>query len=138
MRPMIVAALFALAACAPTPTPDAARADAGQGGPTPPTAAQQADCGRRGGEMRRVGLSGSYQCIVAYADAGKRCTDGDQCQGDCRADAGLPPPPRNGEPAVPERSAAPAGPGRCQADSSPFGCYATVEDGRAGPAVCVD
>ena len=85
------------------------------------------DCIARGGRMEPQGRMQTLQCVVAYTDGGQRCTDGDQCQGDCRVEesAGL---PRAGAAAV----------GRCQASSSRFGCYATVKDGRAQAAICVD
>ena len=140
MRTMIAAAgvLILLGACAPRQEPVA---DVAQTPSTePPSAEARAACEARSGEMRRVGLLGSWQCIVRYADAGKRCTDGDQCQGDCRSERTLPPPPRPGEPVV----ATPAPPphseteGVCQADSNSFGCYAVIEDGKSAPMICVD
>lgn len=138
MRSMIAAlsALALLGACAPGETPVA---DEGVGPRAEaPSTQARAECRARGGEMQRVGLLGSWQCIVRYADAGKRCTDGDQCQGDCRAADTRPPPPRAGEP-VPSRPAPqPVTEGVCQADSNQFGCYAVVEDGRAAPMICVD
>jgi hypothetical protein len=69
----------------------------------------------------------TMQCIIAYADAGKRCTDGDQCQGDCRVE---------GNSVVPEGR--PVTAGVCQVDSNRFGCFTTVKNGRAEPTLCVD
>jgi hypothetical protein len=65
--------------------------------------------------------------VVSYADAGQRCTDGDDCQGDCRVEEteGM---PHAGADAV----------GRCQINSSRFGCYTTVEGGKAEATICVD
>lgn len=83
-------------------------------------------CRVRGGKMQRVGRLQSWQCVVSYADAGKRCTDGDQCQGDCRIDTA--PFPANGSAAV----------GQCQANSNAFGCFTRVEDGKADVSLCVD
>ena len=146
MRTMIAAAgvLILLGACAREPAEPAIETV----GQTPPAEAPttetpspeaQAACQTRGGEMRRVGMLGSWQCIVRYADAGKPCTDGDQCQGDCRSEVTLPPPP-SGPPVVPEKAAPlpPATEGVCQADSDSFGCYAVIEDGRSAPMICVD
>ena len=140
-RLMIVAALLA-AACQPLPAEDASTgSNAGAGGqvvgevdttdvPPPvrvPESAATADCAARGGRMLPQGRMQTMQCVVSYADAGKRCTDGDDCLGDCRAgDAGE--APRAGTSVV----------GQCQATSSRFGCYTTVEGGKAGATICVD
>lgn len=91
-----------------------------------PENATPAECAARGGTMQRVGRAQTMQCVVAYADAGKRCTTGSDCQGDCRVETT--PFPQTGAAAV----------GQCQADSRPFGCYARVENGRATAALCVD
>ncbi|MGA0546687.1 hypothetical protein ACO2Q1_15550 [Brevundimonas sp. VNH65] len=88
-----------------------------------PTAA---DCAARGGTMQPVGRAQTMQCVVRYADAGKRCMTGSDCAGDCRVEQA--PFPEAGAAAV----------GQCQADSRPFGCYARVENGKATPAICVD
>jgi putative hemolysin len=88
--------------------------------------ATPAECATRGGTMKPVGRAQTMQCVVAYADAGKRCTTGSDCQGDCRVEDA--PFPAAGASAV----------GRCQADSQPFGCHATVENGRATAAICID
>ena len=76
--------------------------------------------------MQAVGRAQTMQCVVAYADAGKRCTTGSDCAGDCRVEST--PFPEAGANAV----------GQCQADSRPFGCHAKVENGKATPAICVD
>ncbi|MBA4804854.1 MAG: hypothetical protein H2038_09415 [Brevundimonas sp.] len=91
-----------------------------------PERTEASDCEARGGRMTPQGRMQTLQCVVSYADAGKRCTDGDDCQGDCRVEDA--PFPAAGASAV----------GRCQADSGRFGCYATVENGRAQAALCVD
>ncbi|MCS6624478.1 hypothetical protein N0B44_16285 [Roseibacterium beibuensis] len=151
MRSMIAAAgvLILLGACAPEPegpletagTEVPTGAQDAPAGPTtePPSAQAQADCKARKGEMQRVGMLGTWQCIVRYADAGKPCTDGDQCEGECRAEVDLPPPP-SGPPSPPAKTTPPPAPtaGVCQADSNHFGCYAVIENGRAQPMICVD
>ena len=145
MRSMIAAAsvLILLGACAPETAgpyvPVADEAELSVPAAAPPSAQAQTDCDARDGEMQRVGMLGSWQCIVRYADAGKRCTDGDQCQGDCRSEVTLPPPP-SGPPVVAERTAPvpSATEGVCQADSNAFGCYAVIEDGKSAPMICVD
>jgi putative hemolysin len=125
----LLSAGLLIAACQPmpaapaasdqTPSTETAQAPAAQ---TPDAAA----CAARGGEIRRVGRLQSEQCVILYADAGKACTDGDQCQGDCRIEGNAPvKDPDNAS-------------GFCTADSNRFGCHTTVEDGKAGPTLCID
>jgi len=122
-----VAALFA-AACQPMPTTDTA---AGPQQTSIQTAAagstDAALCDRAGGKMLPQGRMQSVRCVLTYTDAGKRCTDGADCQGDCRISdvAGA---PTAGTNAV----------GQCTADSSRFGCYTTVTGGKAEATICVD
>jgi hypothetical protein len=121
----LIAALL-LAACQPVPE----KGDLGFGNePDPvqvPESAAAADCIARNGTMQPVGRMQTMQCVVRYADAGKRCTDSDQCAGECRtADA-----------ARPAEGAAVAG--ICQATSNQFGCFTRVEDGKAEATLCVD
>lgn len=137
-RLMILAALLA-AACQPLPAEDGlAGATDGPGAsyidttdvPPPvrvPENAAAADCQARGGRMLPQGRMQTLQCVVSYADAGKRCTTGADCQGDCRV-----------EDVAAAPAAGAAAVGQCQADSSRFGCYTTVEDGKAEATICVD
>ena len=101
--------------------PEGSAPDAGA-----PTQSAEAACAAQNGTLQRVGRMQSVQCVIAYADAGKRCTDGDQCQGDCRIE---------GNSGVTPGTAAT---GVCQATSDRFGCHTTVEDGKAGPTLCID
>ena len=138
-RLMIVAALLA-AACQPLPAED------GRTGATEeprvvrdvdttdvpppvrvPENAAAADCAAQGGRMLPQGRMQTLQCVVTFADAGKRCTDSDDCAGDCRVEAATS-APQAGASAV----------GQCQATSSRFGCYTLVEDGKAQATICVD
>lgn len=125
-RLVTIAALLMAAACQPVPE----KGGYGFGNePTPvavPESRAAADCLARNGTMQPVGRMQTLQCVVRYADAGKRCTDSDQCAGECRtADA-----------ARPAEGAAVAG--ICQADSNGFGCFTRVEDGKAEATLCVD
>lgn len=118
MRLLIAALSLFAAAC----TPMATQAPAPAGGET----SAQADCAARGGTLQRVGRLQSVQCVIAYADANKRCTDGDECAGDCLlAEMGSVPP---GGAAV----------GQCAATSNRFGCATRVEDGKADATLCID
>lgn len=123
----LVTATLLMAACQPMTTADGqVRQPYERPNVAVPENATPAECARRGGTMRPVGRAQSMQCVVAYADAGKRCTTGSDCLGDCLAkDA---PFPTAGTNAV----------GVCQADSDPFGCRATIENGRATAAICID
>ncbi|WP_029086155.1 hypothetical protein [Brevundimonas aveniformis] len=128
MRPILTLLCLILVACAPAVAPATGVKD-GDGGPSTapvqsPHALDAGQCAAAGGTMRPVCMMGTVQCVVPYADAGRTCRDGDDCQGDCRA-----------ETMEPQR-----GPvtGRCQANSDPCGCYANVEDGRVDAALCVD
>ena len=139
MRRLLILAAVLATACQPMP----AQSDGNGTSQTPPPVrdvdttdvppavrvpenASVAECAARGGEMRPVGRAQSMQCVVAYADAGKRCTTGSDCQGDCRVET-APFPPAGTEAS-----------GRCQADSQPFGCHAKVENGRVAAAICID
>jgi len=113
-------AVLLVAACQPLPSPVAENR---QATPVPTTST---DCAAKGGTMQPVGRAQTMQCVIAYADAGKRCTTGSDCLGDCRVEDA--PFPADGSAAV----------GRCQADSQPFGCYARVENGRTTSAICID
>ena len=126
LKALLFAAGLALAACSPTPAPEPVvvpTADA----PEPPTmSVSSSACTARGGEMQQVGRMQSWQCVVKYADAGKRCTDASQCEGQCEiaGNSGIP--------------AGAAATGVCQADSNRFGCRTTVKDGKAEATLCID
>jgi hypothetical protein len=127
-RLMIIAALLA-AACQPIPASDGGKTDLAEtAAPAVQTPTDDAAaCAARGGKMLPQGRMQTLRCVVTYADAGQRCTDGDNCQGDCRIEetAGT---PQAGAAAV----------GQCQANSSRFGCYTTVEGAKAEATICVD
>ncbi|MFO0412240.1 MAG: hypothetical protein ACK51B_05160 [bacterium] len=133
-RILIAAAAVLMAACQPMPASDgpteiAAIVPAGQTviGPSVAGSEDAAACARAGGKMLPQGRMQSVRCVITYADAGRRCTDGDDCAGDCRV-GDVANPPTAGAPAV----------GQCQVNSSRFGCYTTVEGGQAAATLCVD
>lgn len=133
-RILIATVAVLMAACQPIPASDgtteiAAIVPAGQTviGPSVAGSEDAAACARAGGKMLPQGRMQSVRCVITYADAGRRCTDGDDCAGDCRV-GDVANPPAAGAPAV----------GQCQVNSSRFGCYTTVEGGKAEATLCVD
>lgn len=133
-RILIATAAALMVACQPMPATDrptelAAIVPAGQTVISPSVAGSEdaAACARAGGKMLPQGRMQSVRCVITYADAGRRCTDGDDCAGDCRV-GDVANPPAAGAPAV----------GQCQVNSSRFGCYTTVEGGKAEATLCVD
>lgn len=133
-RILIAATALLMAACQPMPAEDS-RTDLVDAAPAAQSPVGQsvagtqdaAACAEAGGKMLPQGRMQTVRCVITYADAGRRCTDGDDCAGDCRVEdaAGT---PHAGANAV----------GQCQVSSSRFGCYTTVEDGKAEATICVD
>ena len=125
LKALLFAAGIALAACSPTPAPEPVVPIAGAPDKATMTITDSA-CTARGGHMQQVGRMQSWQCVVKYADAGKQCSDGDDCLGDCRASDEKRPDPGT------------AATGQCSADSSRFGCHTTIEGGAVANTLCVD
>lgn len=109
-----------LAACAP--------ADSEPAGTTTAIPKDNESCRVAGGTWRPVCLMGTPACVIAYADAGKTCRDGDECKGrQCRYE-GKQAPDMDGKEAT----------GKCVAHSDPCGCFTLVDDGKVQGALCVD
>lgn len=128
-RLLIAAAALLASACQPMPASDGTT-DLAEVAPAAQSVAGSEDaaaCAAAGGKMLPQGRMQSVRCVITYADAGRRCTDGDDCAGDCRVDD-VATAPAAGANAV----------GQCQASSSRFGCYTTVEGGKAEATICVD
>ena len=53
--------------------------------PPPPKPPEQLACERKGGSWASAGGSGARACVKRTRDAGKQCTTGRQCEGDCLA-----------------------------------------------------
>lgn len=119
MRLIALAAIALMSACAPAPLP-------GDTAARPVQSLSSSECAARGGTMTPVGRMQTMQCVVSYGDAGKSCTDGAQCQGDCRA-----------EPSATLREGQSAR-GVCQASSNRFGCFTTIKGGKAEATLCID
>ena len=128
-RILMVAAAVLMAACQPMPA-SAGKTDLAEATPAVQSVAGSEDaaaCRAAGGKMLPQGRMQSVRCVISYADAGRRCTDGDDCAGDCRVED-VANAPAAGTNAV----------GQCQASSSRFGCYTRVEGGKAEATICVD
>ena len=128
-RILIAAAAVLMAACQPMPASDGPT-ELAESTPAVQSVAGSEDaaaCAARGGKMLPQGRMQTVRCVITYADAGRRCTDGDDCAGDCRV-GDVANAPAAGTNAV----------GQCQASSSRFGCYTTVEGGKAEATLCVD
>ena len=128
-RILIMAAAVLMAACQPLPANDG-KTELAEVTPAVQSVASSEDavaCAARGGKMLPQGRMQTVRCVITYADAGRRCTDGDDCAGDCRV-GDVANAPAAGTNAV----------GQCQASSSRFGCYTTVEGGKAEATICVD
>ena len=82
-------------------------------------------CIMQGKVVAAVGMFGTPACIELYSDGGKKCDDSSQCQGTCITREVI----ENGTHTS----------GICQGSGiDVFGCYNTINDGVAGPGVCVD
>lgn len=115
-KSLLAAALaLVMVSCAPTPPPVTAAAS--------PDVAQ---CTAKGGTVRPVCRMQKPACVIAYADAGKTCSDKSDCQGRCLYQGEAPADP------------AAAVTGQCQATSDPCGCFTTVVKSHVGPGMCVD
>jgi putative hemolysin len=128
-RILIAAAALLAAACQPMPANDGPT-DLAEATPAAQSAAGSEDaaaCAARGGKMLPQGRMQTMLCVISYADAGRRCTDGDDCAGDCRVED------VTGAPAAGTNAV-----GQCQASSSRFGCHTRVEGGKAEATICVD
>ncbi|CAA6803502.1 MAG: Unknown protein [uncultured Thiotrichaceae bacterium] len=91
-----------------------------------PTQPSHADnCKKQGGEWVRGGILGLYGCLRPAKDAGKICTNSDQCQYGCNARPGS--SPRPGEKTT----------GQCQKDNNHAGCRIDIKNGIAQPKHCV-
>jgi hypothetical protein len=130
-RSLIAALAFSslLAGCIipiPIPGPRVQSSETVQPNAGPGTAPIDAEaCASRGGIVR-TGSAGASACAMPYRDAGKACTDGGECEGDCWA---------RSEEKAPDGLVH----GQCQADNTAFGCHGRVESGRLeGPMICVD
>jgi hypothetical protein len=135
---LVLAGVLVLAGCAPVVEPDATDASAVEVrhialarkltlAPTSPAsevARSRAACAELKGTYRADGRARYLHCILTFSDAGKACSDGGDCKGDCYA--------------RPDDAWPGALLGVCQATTSPFGCHSKVEQGKVVGGICVD
>jgi hypothetical protein len=127
MRILAIVAALCLAACTPAPASDPAPATpATEAPPAPLPEDQSAACTAKGGSWQPVCRMQQPACVMTFADAGKECSDGDDCQGDCLA-----------KPVADFIEGGPAT-GICAVNDDPCGCKQKIEDGKATAAICVD
>jgi hypothetical protein len=119
MRILPLLAFLLLTACAPVAAPSSPPVAPPM--PPPPSAGpDDVACAARGGTVRPVCRMQRPACVIAYEDAGKACTDGDQCEGRCVVLTG------DGSKG-----------GVCEADSDPCGCTTELIGG-VPSSNCVD
>lgn len=97
--------------------------------------AESRACLEKNGDWRRVCIAQKYQCVKAFADAGKSCNDSSECEGECLVDLATKcndanectdaEVPKSGEQVT----------GICQRDDDPCGSFVVVREGRAQPIV---
>ncbi len=120
---LLLIVTLGLAACAP-----AESGSTGSTTATPVIPKDEQSCRVAGGTWRPVCLMGTPACVIKFADAGKTCRDGDDCQGrQCRYE-GKELPNMDGKPAT----------GKCLSHSDPCGCFTLVEDGKIQGTLCAD
>jgi len=88
-------------------------------------------CEALGGQWGRLGLAPEEECNLPTSDAGKVCSDWDDCEGACIAE--LSQDDLDNAPEVVVYTE-----GKCSAWRIIVGCHAFVEDGRVHGILCVD
>lgn len=85
----------------------------------------QPACLAKGGHIGYYGMFGTPVCAIAFADAGKTCSDKADCQGRCLVENS-------------ELEVGSAASGKCEADDHTDGCYAEVRQGKVGGGMCFE
>jgi hypothetical protein len=94
----------------------------------------EAQCKRTEGEWRRVCIAQRFTCVKAYSDAGKRCRDSSECEGECIVDFTVrceAPGQCSEELPVPAPGSEVTG--TCQRNDDPCGSFVIVRGGKAQP-----
>jgi hypothetical protein len=85
----------------------------------------QQDCEQNGGDWGPQGLNQTLMCDMPAADAGKQCTNSDQCEGLCLAPPGV------------DLRTGTDGFGQCSPRQINFGCALRIEDRKIW-SICTD
>ncbi len=80
--------------------------------------------------MERRGMQNRLVCVIRFPDAGKKCSDKNDCAGSCMIDLGR----REYSQAELARTHI----GACQVDDKPFGCWAHLVNGKVSGWFCAD
>lgn len=113
----LLATLVTLYACAP----QGADVGAASVGEAIPASAAQA-CAPPGSVIK-VCRRQTDRCVTPYRDAGERCTDNAECDGDCL---------------LKDESKPEGNVGFCQKDDNPCGCRISLVKGKVDRSICVD
>ena len=95
------------------------------------TPTDKESCEALGGIWGRVGLSLNEECNLPTSDAGKECSDSDDCEGSCIAELSKEDQDKARQGVVYTK-------GKCTAWKITLGCQAFVEDGKVRGILCVD
>jgi len=98
---------------------------------TTSTPTDKESCEALGGRWGRIGLSLEEQCNLPTSDAGKECSDSDECEGSCIAELSE----EDWEKAI---YGVVYTKGKCTAWIITIGCHPFVEDGKVEGILCVD
>lgn len=121
--------LILISSCSPITNSDAPEDTQVQRKPNEADARVDSEkCEAAGGHVERRGMLNRQMCVIPFADAGEACQDSRDCEGRCLT-----------SPRADKRHETGGGVvGSCQNDNTRFGCSTEVEDGVAGPGLCID
>lgn len=119
LKRLVLLLLFTFSACVAGPDTSSITADK-----APAVIADAEQCGNYGGRWQPVCMAQKPACVLPYADAGKPCNSGKDCEGWCLQNEAA------------EKGSEFAG--LCQADNNPCGCFARLEEGRSRGHLCID
>ena len=88
-------------------------------------------CEAKGGQWGRIGLSPVLRCNLPTSDAGKECSDSDECEGVCMVELST------DDGARAKRGEIIYANGKCSAWEITVGCHALVQDGIV-VLICID
>jgi hypothetical protein len=131
MRVLALPLLLLAACCSHAPPPPTAAAPPSRATAPHPEPTTADGCRACGGEWAPHGMLNQLSCLCPTKDAGKRCRDGAECEGQCLADAGATEITSAGPPARGYFV------GQCSRFRTNFGCHRAIAVGafQAGPVL---